>query len=138
MPTQSAPIAVLLAGVECRPVVLYAAGQLLGTLMRHVLLPVAVVPRASGVVEAADASSLMPTTDLALLAPTRRRRARFRAVPLTAVAPAADEEDLPTIGAVADDEAQRVHGSGRDRQELDAYPEPCDEDLVEPGSGRTT
>lgn len=96
---------VLLAGVECRPVVIYADGQLLGTLMRHVLLSVAVVLRASGVVEPADAGALMLAAHLALLPPPRRRSALARAVALAAVTPPADEEDLPALGAVADDEA---------------------------------
>jgi hypothetical protein len=60
---------VLLAGVECRHVTHYAAGQLLGTLMRHVLPAVAVVLCTRRVVEPADTASLMPLSGLALLAP---------------------------------------------------------------------
>jgi hypothetical protein len=138
MPTQSASIAVLLAGVFCRLVTHYAVGQLRGTLMRHVLPPVPVVGRAGGVVEATDPAPLMLPPGLPLLLPARGRGARPRAVPLAPVAAPADEEDLPAVRPVADDEAQRVHGSGRDRQELDAIPDPCDEGLVDPGSGCAT
>jgi hypothetical protein len=73
--------------------------------MRHVLLSVAVVLRSRGVVEATDAGALMLAVDLALLPTARRRRALSRAVALAAVAPPADEEDLPAVGPVADDEA---------------------------------
>lgn len=55
------------------------------------------------------------------------------AVHVAVVAPPAQEEHLAAAAAV--DEAQRVHGSGRDRQELDATHEPCDEAVVAPGSG---
>lgn len=106
--------------------------------MRHVLAAVAIRLRSRGVVQASIATALVSMPSLTLLAPASRRRALARAVPLAAIAAAADEEDLPAIGAVADDEAQRVHGSGRDRQELDVAPVPCDEHLVDPGSGRTT
>lgn len=105
--------------------------------MRHFPSPCLIRALPVSVVPAAEPTSLVPLPDLALLAPPRRGRACARAVPLAAVAPPADEEDLPAVGAVADDEAQRVHGSGRDRQELDAVPEPCDEHLVDAGSGRT-
>jgi len=138
MPTQSASIAVLLAGLVCRHVTLYVAGQLLGTLMRHVLAPVAVGLRPVGMVAATDLAPLVAPAGVPLLGPPGRRRARSRAVPLAAVAAPADEEDLPAQRPVTDDKAQRVHGSGRDRQELDAGPEPCDETFVDPGSGRTT
>ena len=62
--------------------------------------------------------------------------ADFTAVDVAVVAPRAQEEDPAT--PAADDEAQRVHGSGRDRQELDADLAPCDEPLVDPGSGCAT
>lgn len=55
------------------------------------------------------------------------------AVRVPVVAEAAQVEELPA--GPAEDEAQRVHGSGRDRQELEADPKPCDELLVAPGSG---
>jgi hypothetical protein len=55
------------------------------------------------------------------------------AVLVPVVAEAAQEEELPA--GPAEDKAKRVHGSGRDRQELDADPKPCDELLVAPGSG---
>ncbi|MBZ0231915.1 MAG: hypothetical protein K8M05_06150 [Deltaproteobacteria bacterium] len=131
MPTQSVSIAVLLAGTIGRLVPHYAGGQLLGTLMRHVLAAVALALHPIGVVATTEAASLMSTPGLTLLAPTARRRTDPRAVALPAVAPAADEEDLPALGAGADDEAQRVHGSGRDRQELDVRLAPCDEHLVD-------
>ena len=51
------------------------------------------------------------------------------AIPITVVTPAAQAERQPA--AAADDEAQGVHGSGRDRQKLGRIPEPCDEGLVE-------
>jgi hypothetical protein len=105
----------LLAGVDCRPVLHYAAGQVFETLMRHVLAAVAVVLRAGGVAEATGASPLVAPPCLALLAATDRQPAGARAVPLAAITAAADEEDLPALGAVTDDEAQRIHGSGRDR-----------------------
>jgi hypothetical protein len=138
MPTQSDFMKDLLAGVECRPVLHYAAGQVFETLMRHVLAAVAVGLRPGGVAEATVAALLMMSPRLALLAASSRHPAGTRAVPLAAIAAAADEEDLPALGAMAHDEAQRIHGSGRDRQELDADLEPCDEEFVEPGSGRTT
>jgi hypothetical protein len=114
----------LLAGIDCRPVLHYAAGQVFETLMRHVLAAVAVVLRASGVVEATVATPLMTSPRLALLAAACRHPAGARAVPLAAIAAAADEEDLPALGAMAHNEAQRIHGSGRDRPELDADLEP--------------
>jgi hypothetical protein len=113
MPTQSVSIAVLLAGDECRRENLYAGGQVFGTVMRHESLAVAVVLRARRVIEPAGAAALMSPPRLALLAPPRRLRAGPRAVALAAIAAAADEEDLPALGAEADDEAQRVHGLGR-------------------------
>jgi hypothetical protein len=106
--------------------------------MRHVPSAGAVVARSVRVVEAAGAAALVPPPRLALLAAVGGLGARAAAVPVAAIAAAADEEDLPAVGAVADDEAQRVHGSGRGRQELDDDREPCDEPLVDPGSGRTT
>lgn len=123
---------VLLAGNVSRLVTHYAAGQLLGTLMRHVPPAGAVVARSVGVVEAAEASLLVAASGLALLAAAGDRGALARAVPVSPIAPAADEEDLPAVGAIADNEAQRVHGLGRRRQELDAPRAPCDEPLVEP------
>jgi hypothetical protein len=101
----------LLAGVECRYVLHYAAGQVFETVMRHVLPAVAVVLRAGRVIEAATATPLMATPRLALLAAPGRHPAGARAVPLAAITAAADEEDLPALGAVAHDEAQRIHGS---------------------------
>ena len=59
----------------------------------------------------------------------------MHAVLLAAIAAPANEEDLATLGAAADDKAKRIHGSDRDRQELDAGVEPWDEQLVGPGSG---
>jgi hypothetical protein len=103
----------LLAGVECRPVLHYAAGQVFETLMRHVLAAVAVILRAGGVAEAAGASPLVTPPRLTLLAAACRPPAGARAVPLAAITAAADEEDLPTLGTVTHDEAQRIHGSGR-------------------------
>lgn len=51
------------------------------------------------------------------------------AIPITVVTPAAQAERQPAVAA--DDEAQGVHGSGRDRQKLGRVPEPCDEGFVE-------
>jgi hypothetical protein len=62
--------------------------------------------------------------------------ARVAAVDVAVIAPPAQEEDPATTAAA--DEAQRVHGSGRDRQELDADLAPCDDHLVDPGSGCAT
>jgi hypothetical protein len=129
---------VFLAGAFGRPHVDYVGGQLLGTVMRHVLPPVAVVLRPRRVVEPAGPAPLMALAGLALLLSARRLPARAAAVAPPAIAPPADEEDLAAGGPVADDEAQRVHGSGRDRQELDGDHSACDEGLVGPGSGRTT
>jgi hypothetical protein len=81
-------------------------------------------------------------THLGLLVAPARREPRLAAADLGAdvaaihvavVAPPAQEEHLAATAAA--DEAQRVHGSGRDRQELDATREPCDEAVVAPGSG---
>jgi hypothetical protein len=54
---------------------------------------------------------------------------RLLAIPVTVVTAAAQVECQPA--ATADDEAQGVHGSGRDRQKLGRVPEPCDEGFVE-------
>jgi len=78
MPTQSVSIAVLRGGVGCRRFLDYAAGHVFGTVMRHVLPPVAVVLRAGRVVEPAGAASLVASPRLALLAPPCRRRAGAR------------------------------------------------------------
>jgi len=117
----------LLADVACRPVLLYAAGQVFETLMRHVFAAVAVALRTGSVAEPSGATPLMAAPGLALLAAAGRPPAVARAVALPAIAAAADEEDRPALGAVAHDEAQRIHGSDRDRQELDASRAPCDE-----------
>ena len=77
----------------------------------------------------------MAPTGLALFVSSRLSPAVARAVLLAAIATAADEEDLAALGAAADDKAKRIHGSDRDRQELDAGVEPWDEQLVGPGSG---
>jgi hypothetical protein len=129
---------VLLAGVLGRHHVDYAGGQLLGTVMRHVLPPLAVVLCPRRVVEPAGPAPLVALAGLALLLPPARLPARAPAVPMPPIAPPADEEDLAASGPVADDEAERFHGSGRDRQELDGDHSACDERLVGPGSGRTT
>lgn len=55
-------------------------------------------------------------------------RACTVAIPITVVTPAAQAELQPA--AAADDEAQVVHGAGRDRQKLGRIPEPCDEGFV--------
>ncbi|HEU4734069.1 MAG TPA: hypothetical protein VFT22_39530, partial [Kofleriaceae bacterium] len=126
---------VLLTGALCRHENLYGPGQVFRTVMRHGLATVAVVLRPRRVIEPSGAGSLMAPTGLPLLAPPRELPARPRAVLLPTIAAAADEEHLAALGAAADDEAKRIHGSGRDRQELDAGTEPCDEPLVGPGSG---
>jgi hypothetical protein len=135
MPTQSDSIKVLLAGVECRHENLYGPGQVFRTAMRHGLAAVAVVVRSRRMIEPARTGSLMAPTRLALLAPPRHAPAIARAVLLATITAPADEEDLATLGAAADDKAKRIHGSDRDRQELDAGLEPWDEQLVGPGSG---
>ena len=56
-------------------------------------------------------------------------RACIAAIPITVITPAAQVERQ--LAAAADDEAQGVHGSGRDRQKLGRVPEPCDEAFVE-------
>ena len=126
---------VLLAGALCRHENLYGSGQVFRTVMRHGLATVAVVLCARRVIEPARAGSLMALAGLPLLASPRHLPARSRAVLLPTIAAAADEEDLAALGATADDKAKRIHGSGRDRQELDVGSEPCDEPLVGPGSG---
>jgi len=126
---------VLLAGDKCRHENLYGPGQVFRTVMRHGLVAVAVVLRSRRVIEPPGARSLMPPTGLALLASPRGPPAIARAVLLAVIAAPADEEDLATLGAPADNKAKRIHGSDRDRQELDAGIEPCDEQLVGPGSG---
>jgi hypothetical protein len=129
---------VVLASTSGRPHVDYVGGQLLGTLMRHVLPPGAVVLRPRRVVEPARPAPLVALAGLALLLAAARRPARTPAVALAAITPAADEEHLAAGGSVADDEAQRVHGTGRGRKELDADRAPCDESLVEPTATGTT
>ena len=103
--------------------------------MRHGLAAVAVVLRSRGVIEPACARPLMASTGLPLLASSRLPPALAPAVLLATIAAAADEEDLATLGAATDDKAKRIHGSDRDRQELDAGVEPWDEHFVGPGSG---
>jgi len=126
---------VLLAGDNCRHENLYGPGQVFRTVMRHGLVAVAVVLRSRRVIEPPGTRSLMASTGLALLVSPRRPPAIARAVLLAAIATPADEEDLATLGAPADDKAKRIHGSDRHRQELDAGVEPWDEQLVGPGSG---
>lgn len=79
--------------------------------------------------------SLVALASLALRGPPTDLGADPSAVGVPVVAVPAEEEDLPA--QPADDEAQRIQGSGRDRQELDADQAPCDEGLVGAGSGRT-
>jgi hypothetical protein len=146
MPTQIERMLFLLAAldrdlrvVRCRPKRrdhLYDGGQVFGSLMRHLCgvapIEVALLPR--GVIgparlrlliAAAGATQRFLATDLATL---------VAAIDVSVVAPAAEEEQLPT--AAAEDETQGcgggggVHGSRRDREELDAALEPCDEHLV--------
>ena len=126
---------VLLAGVDCRHENLYGPGQVFRTVMRHGLVAVAVVLRSRRVVEPACARSLMAAAGLPLLASSRQSPTLAPAVLLATIATAADEEHLATLGAATDDKAKRIHGSDRDRQELDAGIEPWDEQLVGPGSG---
>ena len=126
---------VLLAGDKCRHENLYGPGQVFRTVMRHGLVAVAVVLRSRRVIEPPSPRSLMTPTGLALLASPRRPPAIARAVLLAVIAAPANEEDLAALGAPADDKAKRIHGSGRDRQELDVGVEPWDEQLVGPGSG---
>ena len=126
---------VLLAGDKCRHENLYGPGQVFRTVMRHGLATVAVVLRPRRVIEAARAGPLMALAGLPLLAPPRDLPAATRAVLLAVIAAPANEEDLAALGAPADDKAKRIHGSGRDRQELDVGVEPWDEQLVGPGSG---
>jgi hypothetical protein len=126
---------VLLAGDKCRHENLYGPGQVFRTVMRHGLAAVAVVLRSRRMIEPACARSLLPSTGLPLLVSSRQSPALAPAVLLATIATAADEEDLATLGAAADDTAKRIHGADRDRQELDADVEPWDEQLVGPGSG---
>lgn len=106
---------------------LYDRGQVLGSLMRHLrgLDAVEVPLLASGVVGPAGRGPLIALARLALRGVARQGGADPGAVGLPVVAEAAQEEELPA--GPAGDEAQRVHGSGRDRQELDADREPCEE-----------
>jgi len=96
----------LLAGDKCRHENLYGPGQVFRTVMRHGLVAVAVVLRSRRVIEPPGARSLMTPTGLALLASPRRPPAIARAVLLTVIAAPADEEDLATLGAAADNKAK--------------------------------
>lgn len=80
--------------------------------MRHVLAAVAAALRAGGMAEPAGAGLLVAPARLTLLAATGGPPAGARAVPVAAIAGAADEEDLAALEPMAGDEAQRVHGSG--------------------------
>jgi hypothetical protein len=117
----------LLVGVVCRPVFHYAAGQVFETLMRHVLAAVAIPLGAGRVSESAGAAPLVLLPGLALFAAPLRRRAVACAILVAAIAATTDEEDLAAFETATHGEAQRLHGSGRDRQELDVGREPCDE-----------
>jgi len=146
MPTQIERMVLLLAARDQRVVRchrdrrhdLYGLGQVLGRLMRHLRglasIEVCLLPR--GVVDPACFGLLVAATRGANRLASRELGAAVAAVRVAVVAPPAEEEHLSTTAAA--DEAQGVHGSGRDRQELDAVHEPCDEGLVDPGSGRTT
>jgi hypothetical protein len=117
---------------------LYVRWQVSGSLMRHLrgfaTIQVALLPCC--VVRSAGRGSLVAPTGRAQRVAPPKPGALRSAVHIPVVAIPAQEEHLTT--ATAHHEAQRIHGSGRDRQQLDADPQPCDEALVDPGSGRTT
>ncbi|HET6582528.1 MAG TPA: hypothetical protein VFG69_03755 [Nannocystaceae bacterium] len=117
---------------------IYVRGQLLGRVMRHLgdVVTIEIALLSGCVVRPADLALLIPAAGSAHRIAPPELGAVVVAVHVAVVAPPAQEEHLTT--AAADDEAEGVHGSGRNRQELDAAPEPCDEAFVEPGSGRTT
>jgi hypothetical protein len=123
------------ADVEAHP-----AGErdFFSTLMRHGLAlasPVAAILLARGVRELARPRPLVPPASLPQRMAPRRRRALLRAVPLPPVVPTTEVGNPPAGGQDAGEEAQRVHGSGRDRKELDPPCQPCDDVLVAAGSG---
>jgi hypothetical protein len=129
---------VLLAGVRERHHLDYAGGQVLETVMRHVLASGAVALRSRRVVQPAGPAPLVALAGRALLLAAVGLPAGPAAVELPPIAAPADEEDLSAGKPVTDDEAQRVHGTGRGRHELDADRVPCDEPLVEPTATGTT
>jgi hypothetical protein len=114
---------------------LYGRGQVFGSPLRHLrgVAPVEVPLLARRVVGATGRGSLVPLAAGGHQSLSSAHGAPPPAVLVPVVAEAAQEEELPA--APAEDKAKRVHGSGRDRQELDADPKPCDELLVAPGSG---
>jgi hypothetical protein len=84
--------------------------------MRHFLAggpAVAVAGLPSGVLPAPRPALLVAAAGGAQGGVPRPLGAGPRAVPIAAITPAAQEEDLPTVCALADDEAERVHAPPR-------------------------
>ena len=84
--------------------------------MRHFLAAGAVdtVPRLAGrVAQPARAAVLIAAARVLKGGPPRAGRAGARAVPLPAVTPAAQVEELATVRSGADDQPQRIHALPR-------------------------
>jgi hypothetical protein len=128
----------LRAGVTCRPVFHYASGQVLETLMRHVLAAVAIALCAGGVGEPARAALLVLSSGLALLSPPHRRRAGAGAILVAAIAATTDEEDLAALETATHGEAQRIHGLAATAKNWTSAARRATKALVGRGSGRTT
>jgi hypothetical protein len=108
----------------------YGPRNFLGTVMRHFFavraLPRRVIARPLGRALVAPARRAHRTTP-------RGQATRAPAVAIAAIAAPAQEEDLPALGAMADDKPERVHVPGEaDHQELDRGIGACDEQLSHP------
>jgi hypothetical protein len=90
---------------------LYGARNFLGSLMRHFLAIRALTRR---VIAGAMARPLVPLPGSSERSAPRSLPARSTAVPISAIASRAQEEDLPAIGCITDDKSERVHVPGED------------------------
>ena len=103
-----------------------------GSLMRHILTPGPIPGLPRGVAAAAGPAVLIAAAGGVERGPAGPVGAAPRAVPIAAIAAAAEEEDVAAVGAGADHESERVHRSSRARREgMDMREEMCE--LWSPG-----
>jgi hypothetical protein len=95
--------------------------------MRHIFAPGPVSGLARGVAEAAGPAVLIASAGGVKRGAASPVGAAPRAVPVAAIAAAAEEEDVAAIGAGADHESERVHRSSRTlRKGMDTREEMCE------------
>ncbi len=95
--------------------------------MRHILVPPPVPGLASGVAEAAAPAVLIAPAGGVEGGAAGPVGTAPRAVPIAAIAAAAEKEDLAAVDAGADHEPERVHRSSRTlREGMDTREEMCE------------